>query len=80
MIDLTKPEHVIVITMCSTMLLSLGILYLASPFWIKKINDQGKVVISGKLIISYSLTFAIVCSLAAFIVIKKEKDQEEVVK
>jgi len=76
MLDLTNSKHLIPITMCSVLVLSVGILYLASPFWIQKIDIDGKVVRSWTLILSYSLTIALVCGLTALITISGKKEEE----
>ena len=80
MLDLTNPKHLIPIIMCSAMILSVGILYLASPFCIQKIDIDGKVIRSWTLILSYSLTITLVSGLAALITIsrKEEKVDDEI--
>jgi len=76
-LDLTNPKHLIPIIMCSALVLSVGILYLASPFWIQKIDIDGKVVRSWTLILNYSLTITLLCGLAALIASSKKEVKKE---
>mgnify|MGYP001380246282 CR=1 FL=1 len=76
MLDLTKPINISVITIIVSFLASLGILHLARPSWLLRLNNQGKAEISTSLIISYSITFALVCGVAALILSSKKTDTD----
>ena len=66
MLDFTKPVNISLVVIV-TFLVSMGILYLAKPSWIQKLDSKGRAVISYTLAISYSLTFALVSGVAALI-------------
>ena len=72
MLDLTKPVNISLVTIVVTFLASLGILYLSKPSWIQKLNNEGKTEISSILLISYSVTFALVCGVAALLLSSKQ--------
>jgi len=56
-----------------TFLLSAGILYLSRPSWIQRLNSKGKAEIVPTLLLCYSVTFAIVCGVAALVLSSKQK-------
>ncbi len=76
MVDLTKPINISLIVILSVFLVSMGILYLSKPSWIQRINNKGKAEIVPILLVSYSLTFALSCGVAALILSSKQKDPE----
>ena len=72
MLDFTKPVNISLVVIV-TFLVSMGILYLAKPSWIQKLDAKGKAVISYTLAISYSLTFALASGVATLLLSPKEK-------
>ena len=76
MLDLTKPVNISLVTIIVTFLASLGILYLAKPSWIQRLNNEGKAEISSVLLVSYSVTFALVCGVAALVLSSKQNGQK----
>ena len=78
MLDLTKPTNIMALTMCISMVLTMSILYIASPSWIQKIDITGKVVRSWPLIISYSLTFTLTCGVIALIVSSSKRKLKKI--
>ena len=76
MLDLTKPVNISLVTIIVTFLASLGILYLAKPSWIQKLNNEGKTEISSILLVSQSVTFALVCGVAALVLSSKKNGQK----
>lgn len=77
MLDLTKPIDISLVTIVVAFLVSLGILYLSKPSWIQRLNNDGKVEISPILLVSYSVTFALVCGLGALVISSKHKGSEK---
>ena len=76
MLDLTKPVNISLVVIVVAFLASMGILYLSHPSWIQRLNSKGKVEIVPILLVSYSMTFALVCGVAALILSSKQKGGE----
>jgi hypothetical protein len=72
MLDLTKPVNISLVAILVVFLISMGILYLSKPSWIQKLNSKGKAEISYPLLVSYSITFALVCGVAALLLSSKK--------
>lgn len=69
MFDIKTPISISLLTLVVTLILSVGILYISKPSWVQKINKHNfKTDISFILILSYSLTFSIVCAIAALLI------------
>ena len=77
MLDLTKPVNISLVVILVTFLLSMGILYLSRPSWIQRLNAKGEAEITVSLLISYSVTFSLVCGVAALILSSKQQGVEE---
>jgi len=77
MLDLTKPVNISLVVVAIAFLVSMGILYLSRPSWIQKLNSKGKAEIVPTLLISYSITFALVCGVAALILSSTNKNVEK---
>ena len=73
MVDLKKPVNISLIVIVVSFLVSMGILYISHPSWIQRINSKGKVEIAPILLISYSITFSLVCGVAALILSSKKE-------
>ena len=73
MLDLTKPVNISLVVILVVFLVSMGILYLSQPSWIQKLNSKGKAEVSYPLLVSYSVTFALVCGVAALLLSSKKK-------
>jgi hypothetical protein len=73
MLDFKKPNDISLMAIGVTFLLSAGILYLSRPSWIQRLNSKGKAEIVPTLLLCYSVTFALVCGVAALIVSSKQK-------
>ena len=73
MINLTKPIHVMVLTICISFVISAGILYLAKPSWIQRLNSKGKPEISPILLCSFSMTFALASGVVALLMCTKQR-------
>lgn len=69
MFDLKTPISISLLTLVVTFILSVGILYLAKPSWVQKVNKHNlKTDMSLILILSYSFTFSIVCAIASLLI------------
>ena len=68
LLDLTKPKNMMMLSMSVAMIMSVIVLSIASPAWVQKIDITGKVVLSWKIILSYSLTFALACGVISLLV------------
>lgn len=64
MLESTRTSGMVIL---STFLLAVCIMYLVSPSWIQKLDKNGKPKNSGVLILSYSLTFSMVCGTISLI-------------
>ena len=76
MLNFSKPTQVTGIVTGGSLLISIGILYLANPSWLQKI-DKGKVVRSWPLIISYSITFAFVCGVITLLISSQKRKENK---
>jgi hypothetical protein len=77
MLDKKNPLTMTMFTFVVAFCLLIGILYLAQPTWVQIDNQNtGKGVISWKLVISYSATFSLVCSIAVMIMMSKNRENE----
>jgi type VI protein secretion system component VasK len=70
MLDTKDPSIMATVTLLVTFVLVVGILYLAKPAWVQVVNQTtGKSSISWQLVIAYSATFALVCAIAALLIV-----------
>ena len=77
MLDLTKPVNISLVVIVVAFLVSMGILYLSRPSWIQRLNSKGKAEVTPTLLVSYSITFALVCGVAALILSSTQKGGEK---
>lgn len=69
MLDLKTPISISLLTLVVTFIVSVGVLYLAKPAWVQKVNKHNlKTDMSLILILSYSFTFSLVCAIAALLI------------
>lgn len=74
MLDKKDPVTMAVTTFVVAFVLLIGILYLAKPTWVLVLNQTtGKSAISWSLVLSYSATFALVCAIAAMVLISNHR-------
>lgn len=77
MLDLTKPINISLVTIIIAFLTSIVVLYLAKPSWIQRLDNEGKVEISPAILISYSITFALVSGIAGLILSSRQKGSND---
>ena len=69
-INRNDPVTVVTFTFIVSVLVIGGMLYLLHPIWVQKIDKaSGKTKVSLELLASYSITFALVCSIATLLLI-----------
>ena len=69
-INRNDPVTVVTFTFIVSVLVIGGMLYLLHPTWVQKIDKStGKAEISPELLVSYSITFALVCCIATLLLI-----------
>lgn len=80
MFNKKDPVIMSTVTLIITFVILVGILYLAKPFWVQVVDQNtGKKSISGQLVLSYSATFALVCSIAVFLIVSNKQESQNMV-
>lgn len=75
MFDKKDPITTATATLAISFLLLVGILYLAKPSWVQVVDqNSGKASISWQLIIAYSVSFALVCAIAALLIVSNQRE------
>ena len=69
MLDLKNPINITLLVVAGMFALSMGALYAMQPTWLQKLNLKGKPEISYPLLVSYSLTFALLCGVVAMLLV-----------
>ena len=76
MIDTKTPISIAIYTLVISFILFFILFYIVKPSWVQIVilnqNDE-KPVISNILVISYSITFSLVCAIAALLCCKTTK-------
>lgn len=74
MFDKKDPVTMATVTLVASFTLLVGILYLAQPSWVQVIDQiTGKNLISWQLVISYSVTFALVLAIAVLLIVSNQR-------
>lgn len=77
MIDTKTPISIAIYTLVISFILFIILFYIVKPSWVQIVilnqNDE-KPVISNILVISYSITFSLVCAIAAVLFCKTKKN------
>jgi len=74
-LDFENPIQITGITFLSVLILSILLLYVTKPSWVQILElKSGKYIFSWLLIFSYSITFALVSSIAALLIISKKQN------
>lgn len=74
MFDIKKPIESSIIVLLISFLLSILILYCTKPSWVVVVGkSENKILVSWYLILSYSITFALVCAIGTLLFLTKER-------
>lgn len=80
MFDKKDPVKMALMTLFVSFIFILSILYLAKPSWVQIINQNtGKTLISWQLIVSYSVTFSLVISIATLLIISNKRKHKPMI-
>ena len=77
MIDTKNPLTIATYTLVISFIIFVILLYIVKPSWVQIVilkNNDDKTVISNILVISYSITFSLVCAIAAVLFCKTKKN------
>ena len=74
MFDKKDPVTMATTTLVVSLALLVGILYIVKPPWVQVIDQNtGKSSISWQLVISYSITFALVLAIAVLLIVSNQR-------
>ena len=77
MLDLKNPVNMSLLVTAGAFAVSMGILFAIKPTWLQKLNLKGKAEISYPLLVSYSLTFALLCGVVTMLVVARKDNVED---
>ena len=73
-INMENPIYIVCIVFLISVIIIGCLLYFIHPIWVQRINSAtGKPEISYELLISYSITWALVCSIIGLFIISRRR-------
>ena len=73
-LNMENPAHLVSIVFLISLIIIGCLLYFIHPVWVQRINSiTGKEEISYELLISYSITFALVCSIISLFITSQRR-------
>jgi hypothetical protein len=79
MFNKKDPVTMAMYTLVISFILFVGIIYLVDPDWVKVVNQNtGKSTTSWQLVLTFSSTFALVCSIATMLLVSRNRGPQTV--
>jgi hypothetical protein len=79
MFDKKDPVTMAMYTMIISFILFTSIIYLFKPNWVQVVDQNtGKSTVSIQLVLTFSATFALVCSVAAMLIVSRNRGYQAI--